>query len=340
MPHKHTRRPGAANTADYNLPPTNLAKPLPAFSGGVPKDGKKTQLKRGQRKPQTNQSVKRKRDAADAVVGGDSGSSSSKGYKSDDTPRAFARLMAFQNTGKRVSGLDDGTEGRKAKKRKIAADQKAAAAEAAPKPKPKPAPKVIAEVEELPKILPGERLADYSARVDRALPMSATLARKGNVKVEGVKERVTKTEKRLKKMYASWREEEARRIEKVEEAAEEEEEAEEERRAKYGENYRAAESVVGGKRKRVIGEEVEEEDPWKVLEERREKRKGLHDVVTAPPTMKVVPRERFKVREGARVEVANVPGKAGSLKRREELGGERRGVIQRYREMMKGKSGL
>ncbi|KAK5721254.1 hypothetical protein LTR17_014716 [Elasticomyces elasticus] len=334
MPHKHTRRPGVANTADYNLPPTNVAKPLPAFSGGVPKDGKKTQLKRGQRKPQTTQAVKRKRDAADVVAV--AGSSSSKGYKSDDTPRAFARLMAFQNTGKRLSGLDDGTEGRKAKKRKIAADQKAAA-EAAPKPKP--APKVIAEVEELPKILPGERLADYSARVDRALPMSATLARKGNVKVEGVKERVTKTEKRLKKMYASWREEEARRKEKVEEAAEEEEEAEEERRAKYGENYRAAESV-GGKRKRVIGEEVEDEDPWLVLEERREKRKGLHDVVTAPPTMKVVPRERFKVKEGAKVEVSNVPGKAGSLKRREELGEARRDVIERYRAMMKGKSGL
>ncbi|KAK4903480.1 hypothetical protein LTR27_000411 [Elasticomyces elasticus] len=331
MPHKHTRRPGAANTADYNLPPTNVAKPLPAFSGGVPKDGKKTQLKRGQRKPQTTQAVKRKREAADVVAGS---SNSSKGYKSDDTPRAFARLMAFQNTGKRQSGLDDGTEGRKAKKRKIVADQKAAA-EAAPKPKP--APKVIAEVEEMPKILPGERLADYSARVDRALPMSATLARKGNVKVEGVKERVTKTEKRLKKMYASWREEEARRIEKVEEAAEEEEEAEEERRAKYGENYRAAE---GGKRKRVIGEEVEEEDPWAVLNERREKRKGLHDVVTEPPTMKVIPKERFKVKEGAKVDVNNVPGKAGSLKRREELGEARRDVIQRYREMMKGKSGL
>ncbi|KAK3632749.1 hypothetical protein LTR56_007146 [Elasticomyces elasticus] len=336
MPHKHTRRPGAAKTADYNLPPTNLAKPLPAFSGGVPKDGKKTQLKRGQRKPQTNQSVKRKREAADVVAG--SSNNSSKGYKSDDTPRAFARLMAFQSTGKRVSGLDDGSGGRKAKKRKVAAAEAKGVVEVAA-PKPVVVKKVVEEVEELPKILPGERLADYSARVDRALPMSATLARKGNVKVEGVKERVTKTEKRLKKMYASWREEEARRIEKVEEAAEEEEEAEEERRAKYGENYRAAESA-GGKRKRVIGEEVEEEDPWKVLEERREKRRGLHDVVTAPPTMKVVPRERFKVKEGARVEVQNVPGKAGSLKRREELGEARRDVIERYRAMMKGKSGL
>ncbi|KAK5684100.1 hypothetical protein LTS10_003964 [Elasticomyces elasticus] len=335
MPHKHTRRPGAANTADYNLPPTNLAKPLPAFPGGVPKDGKKTQLKRGQRKPQTQQSQKRKREAADIVAVGGSSNSSSKGYKSDDTPRAFARLMAFQTTGKRVSGLDDGSGGRKAKKRKVAEEKRVVEAVS----KPVVVKKVVEEVQELPKILPGERLADYSARVDRALPMSATLARKGNVKVEGVKERVTKTEKRLKKMYASWREEEARRKEKVEEAAEEEEEAEEERRAKYGENYRAAESA-GGKRKRVIGEEVEEEDPWKVLEERREKRKGLHDVVTAPPTMKVIPKERFKVKEGAKVDVNNVPGKAGSLKRREELGEARRDVIERYRAMMKGKSGL
>ncbi|KAK3110829.1 hypothetical protein LTR53_014481 [Teratosphaeriaceae sp. CCFEE 6253] len=329
MPHKHTRKrnPNAAN--DYNLAPSTLAKPLPAFSGHT-KDAKKIQLKRGARKPTQpapNASLKRKRTGT-----------VTKDYKEDDTPRAFARLMQFQATGKRPSGLDDDRESHKAaQKRKLAATTSASAATSTAKPEPIAAPKPAPAVE-APKILPGERLSDYNARVDRLYPVSG-LARKGQVKVDGVKERVTKTEKRLKKMYASWREEDARRKEKLEEAAEVEEEEEEEKRMKYGKNYHG----VTGKRRRAVGEVADDggdDDPWAVLHERREKRGGLHDVVQAPPTMKVVPKEKFKVRENAKVEVANVPAAAGSLKRREELGDARRKVIERYREMMKGRSGL
>ena len=60
----------------------------------------------------------------------------------------------------------------------------------------------------------------------------------------------------------------------------------------------------------------------------------MHDVVQAPPVFSVLPKERFKIKSGARVDVANVPNKAGSLKRREDLGGARKGVIARYRQMM------
>lgn len=87
--------------------------------------------------------------------------------------------------------------------------------------------------------------------------------------------------------------------------------------------------------------EKDDEDPWKVLEAKREKPKGLHDVVQAPPELKPV-REKFKTKKmnGAKVDVDNVPGKSGSLARREELGQARKDVIERYRAMMKGKGGI
>ncbi|KAK0334606.1 hypothetical protein LTR57_018316 [Friedmanniomyces endolithicus] len=342
MPHKHTRKRNPNATNDYNLAPSTIAKPLAAFSGAA-KDGKgkgKFQTKKpsqgGQSKSERTPNLKRKRT-----------STATTDYKEDDTPRAFARLMQFQTTGKRPSGLDDERASRKAKKRKTAPDTTPSAAKK-PEPVPTPKPAVPAtDLSTVPKILPGERLADYSARVDQALPVSG-LARKGkHARVEGVKERVTKTEKRLKKMYAAWREEDVRRKEKAEEVQEEEEEAEEERRAKWAEGYRASlvTSTRRGKKQKVIGEadgsdDDGDADPWAVLNSRREKPKGLHDVVLAPPTLKVVPKEKFKVREGARVQVADVPAAAGSLKRREELGEARRDVIERYREIMRGGGGL
>jgi len=237
--------------------------------------------------------------------------------------------MQYHNTKKRPSGLDDGSD-RRGKKRKSNATEKetAVAVPAAP-------------AVEVPKIMPGERLADYSARVDQALPIGG-LARKGKVKVEGIKERRTKTEKRLHKMYDSWREEEARRKEKLEEQQEQEEEEEDERDAEMG--GKPAPLLPDGrkaKRRRMIGEKADDDgDPWAVLKTRRDAPKGLHDVVQAPPSFKAVPKEKFKVRNGAKVDVANIPTAAGSLKRREELSDARRDVIERYRAIMKGSGGL
>ena len=56
------------------------------------------------------------------------------------------------------------------------------------------------------------------------------IVKKGK-KVEGIKERMTKTEKRLKKMYAEWRVEDAKIKEQQEEFEEQQEEAEERRQA-------------------------------------------------------------------------------------------------------------
>ncbi|KAK6393633.1 hypothetical protein LTR65_002505 [Meristemomyces frigidus] len=311
MPHKHTRRKDGPGKSDYNLAPSVIAKPLPAFEKTA-----KTQSK-GKPAEAKRHKLKRKR------VG-------TTDYKEDDTPRAFARMMQFQTSKKRPSGLDDGTS-RKRKKPKTGQTDV---------PAPAPAPPAAAPVKaDVPKIQPGESLADYAARVDQALPMGG-LTRKGKVKVEGIKERRTKTERRMHKMYASWHEEEDRRKEKLEEQQELDEEEEDEKQAEHGGQNLSFPEGRKAKRRRMVGENVDDdEDPWEVLKGRRDAPKGLHDVVQAPPTLRAV-KEKFKVRNGAKVDVANVPAAAGSLKRREELGDARRDVIERYRAMMKGKGGL
>ncbi|KAJ9618929.1 hypothetical protein H2203_008745 [Taxawa tesnikishii (nom. ined.)] len=256
----------------------------------------------------------------------------SSDYKLDDTPKAFARLIQRQSQPKKFSGLDNGEERKSNKKRKRGAD---APSVQQPPPKAESAPVGI------PKILPGEKLSDYSARVDRALPI-AGLARRGKgPAVPGLKERQTKTEKRLHKMYAEWREEDARIKEREEEAREQAEEEEEEKAATYGEEIRQlGPQGKKGKRKRMIGEvNAHEDDPWAELKKKRDAPKGLHDVAQAPPEFKVVPREKFKVKNNAIAHVADVPNAAGSLKRREELGVERKSIIEQYRALMKRNEG-
>ena len=200
-----------------------------------------------------------------------------------------------------------------------------------------------AEAKQIPKIQPGESMAEYSARVDAALPLAGIA--KSARKVAGVADhRVTKHEKRLKRLQAGWREEEARLREKE---AEEDELAEEERdeQALIWEDKTEEPAAPGlrangkkakaAKRKKLVGEvDNHSEDEWEALRKKREQRKGLHDVVSAPPTFTKVPREIFKVKNGAKVNVNNVPNAVGSLRKREELGEERRTIIDTYRELM------
>lgn len=250
-----------------------------------------------------------------------------KDYKEDDTPRAFARLMAQQGGQRLRSGLDDG-EAKKAKKKA----RKVAEAEAT-------ISSAQSDGAEKLKILPGERLDQFAARVNQALPVGG-LSRKGKA-VEGDAPRRTKTEKRLHRMYAEWREQDAKRREREEEFQEEQEEKDEELQTEYGgQPIKLQAEGKKAKRKRMLTEAGDNEDPWAVLKAKRDAPKGLHDVAQAPPELKVVPKEKFKVKDNAKIEVANVPGKSGSLKRREELGEARREVIERYRAMMKGKGGL
>lgn len=317
MPHKHTRRKGdddakyvcrsrvsynADRMTSFDLAPSVIAKPLPTHANA---SRSKTNLK--------NKAIVRRAEE-------------SNGYKHDDTPRAFARLMQFQASKKRQrSGFDDGELSKPSKKKRKAASSQDDLEQA------QEFQHVVQT--EIPKISPGERLADFAARVDQALPVGG-LKTKGRVKIEGLKERQTKKEKKMQKMYAAWREEDARRKEKLEEQKELEEDAEAEMEG-YGDVF------ANSKRKRrKAGDAHGEDDPWAELRAKREERKGLNDVVQAPPSFKAIPKEMFKVRNGAKVQVGNVPTAAGSLKRREELEEARREVIDRYRGMSNSSSGL
>lgn len=344
MPHKHTRKRDADGRKyatvplfflfklltlhSFDLAPHQIAKPLPSFektSKAVQKGKRNEQEQKGKKKEQEQEqeqkqkNLKRKRSAT-------------ANYKGDDTPRAFARLMQLQAGQKPRSGLDDGNDRKSKNKRKTEQPAKDESQQATKTTATDP------RTGEVLKILPGERMSEFAARVNQALPVGG-LSRKGK-HVDGSKERRTKTEKRLHKMYAEWRDEEARRKEKLEELQEQQEEDDEDKMAEFGgQSIHLPSSGRRSKKQRMVGEiDDDDDDPWTVLKTKRTVPKGLHDVVQAPPTMNVVPKEKFKVRNGANVDVANVPGASGmkSLKQREELSEARKEVIERYRAMMKG----
>lgn len=260
----------------------------------------------------------------------------SKAHKDNDTPKAFARLMNFRDTGHGPNGLDnrdDTNKRRKAGQRKSTTSTRDTNPEFRNKDA---APRT-------PKIRPGEKLSDFSTRVDQALPVSG-LAKKGK-KVDGIRDhRITKHEQRLRRMQEAWRKEDKRLREQREEQRELVEEAEAEERDLWEDRIEDVPATKGrkGKRKRILGELLnrkdDADDPWAILQE-REKPIALHDVVQAPPVFKVLPKKRFKIKGGARVDVANVPNKAGSLKRREDLGGMRNDIIAKYRQIMSEKRG-
>lgn len=249
--------------------------------------------------------------------------------------------MAFaKGTKPKRSGLDDGLVKSKKAQKKASQAQKATdtTAEQATKPTP-PQPAI-----ETLKIQPNESLADFRARVDAALPLSGIT--RTSKKLAGVPDhRVTKHERKLKRLQKGWREEEARIREKELEERELAEEEEDEQAALWGETNSppppSGKKGKGKKKRKLVAGEVDNnsEDEFEALKRKREERKGLHDVVSAPPTFTKVPREIFKVRDGAGARVGDVRRDVGSLKRREELGEERRGVVERYREVMAKKRG-
>lgn len=203
-----------------------------------------------------------------------------------------------------------------------------------------PAPKKKEESSiPLPKIMPGEKMSEFSQRVNQMLPITG-LSKKG-VKVEGMKERQTKKEKKMHKMYAEWREQDAKRKEKLEEVKDKAEEDEDDEGLEGLDKEDSLVTpldteVVGKKSKRKRRNGIDDDDPWAALNAKAVRPK-LYDVAQAPPEFKKVPREIFKVKNGARVDVANVPGTSGSLRTREALGDTRKSIIENYRQMMQEK---
>lgn len=315
----------------YDLPPSQIARPLPVVAPKQARQLKEKALKASRKKnrggdtkpaEQQPQGVKRKRGAAEK----------------DDAPRAFKRLMALKDGRKVRDGLDDGQrKGAAAKKGKKSKEGGQHTSDAAKK----------ATDKELPTIRPGERFSEFAKRVDAALPVMGLVNKtaKDGKDPLGLKVVRTRKEKKMHKLYDEWRREEAAIREKRQEEAEEAEDKELEENEKLGVKWRmdmAGNSKKKGKKgkkgpKSVWEADEDDEDPWEELKKKRgEKKIGLHDVVKAPPVFKTVPKQVFKV-GGAAVNVGTIPKSAGSLKRREELQGVREEVVAAYRRMMDGK---
>ena len=256
--------------------------------------------------------------------------------------------MAFQQGIKPKSGLDDGSRQRAPKKQKTtnpATGTNNGAKETSEAVQPEASSTAI------PTILPGERMVDFSARVDAALPLSG-LVSKGNVKLDGVKRQRTRIEKKITRMQDEWREREKRYREKQAEADEDAEieailNGEEGAEAKHiladREQTTTSKRKKGKKGKRRKGSDDSDDDPWAVVTKARKAAEqgstgliGVHDVVQEPPRFAAQPKEKFKVKEGAVVDVSNIPGAAGSLRRREELSDARRNVLQSYKASARG----
>jgi hypothetical protein len=310
----------SANTHSLDLPPTIIARPLSTSKSAASNGIFTSSLSHP---PRANKKRKRK-------------------DETDDTPKAFARLMAFKVGNKLPKGLDDGVRESKNQKKK----RKATAA-AAQDDEAEEGDKIVEEkakvAAQTPTIRPGERMSDFSARVDAALPVGGLINKsaKNGKDPLGLKVGRTKTERRMHRMYDEWREQDRKIKEQREEALElaEEEALDEDGQVRWKvdiEAQNAGKKSRKGRKKKLIGElDDGDDDPWAKLKSARgEAKVGLNDVVQAPPTFKQLPKEKFKVR-GARVEVEDVPRASGSLRRREELGEVRRSVVEGYRAMMK-----
>jgi hypothetical protein len=276
-----------------------------------------------------------------------------KAAQDDDTPKAFRRLMQFQTQGKQAPSKPEAGE---SKKRKRGAEKTDKPGSATRKKTAKTTPTEVTtstadtEPQIKPKILPGEKLSDFVARVDREMPL-AGMKKSGKPAASDIpklrEQRVTKHEKHLLRLQKQWRKEEEEILER--EAAEREE-----REAELGDQLELwkeweAEAGQGKAKKKGAaakrkskgknGDTVNDgPDPWAKLKKKDRLNKPANplEVAEAPPQL-TKPREIFKVRGGAKVDVANVPAAVGSLRRREELASERRNIVEEYRKLMAAK---
>ncbi|PYI21087.1 hypothetical protein BO99DRAFT_401358 [Aspergillus violaceofuscus CBS 115571] len=380
MPHKHKRRQKDADT--YDLPPTRIAKSLPVRDPtatktqktGGPKNHNRKKPGGVARKEQTQTKAATKVSPKNAAAALAATSRAKSAFDDDDTPRAFRRLMqrqqqqtqaAAQKRRKNHGESDDDekeeeevvTTSKSNKKRKRGEGDGGALqqqqqqqqqknkkmATTAPDSEAKDA---TATAVAAPKILPGEKLSDFAARVNREMPLSAMKRSNKPAAAELVnirEHKVTKHEKHLLRLQAMWRKEEAEIVEKERAQREEREEEMDEQlqlwktwEAEAGKRKAKKKGSGNKKRKDGTGEVVDDDpDPWAKLNKRERVNKQLNplDVVQAPPQL-TKPREVFKIRGGARVDVANVPAAVGSLRRREELATERRNIVEEYRRLM------
>ncbi|KAK6505145.1 hypothetical protein TWF481_007066 [Arthrobotrys musiformis] len=230
----------------------------------------------------------------------------------DDTPKAFTRLMAYAATKKRPNGLDE-PKSSTSKKRKRNEETAVAAA-------PQPVEPVKEESKPLT-LLPGEKLSDFSRRVDAAIPVSFKGLQRGDDNPK------------------------LRKKKKVEEKKEDEVDEDTYDFDDNGDllpNHLKPHNHNPHTKQKVKGRKERSPSPFAVLREKRGAvQSSINDVVQAPPSL-VVPKEKLrdKTKPGGGIQGLEVPKASGSLARREMLQEERKGVLERYRALMAAKGGL
>lgn len=301
------------------MPPDRIARSLPTKTKPTKAEKPQTSTTKPKNVPaQDARGTKRKR-----ALHGESVSASTK--VNHDTPRAFRRLMALAS-GKRVrAGLDTGVvETKKQKKQRMAKERtaKAVAAaaaemgaegepdEAAAAPAPAPAPEDAAALT----IRPGERLSEFNARVDAALPLAGIIKKSmpggagGKDPLGLAKTYRTRQERKLHKLYDQWRQDDAKIKEKEAEAREEAEERDAALDETLGVKWRLDfQQASGGKgkasRKRRANDAGggDDDDVWAAFNRKKGAatkstvRAGVHDTVEAPPELTKIDSSKFNL---------------------------------------------
>ena len=207
----------------------------------------------------------------------------------DDTPRNFARLIQFQAGRRLPSGLDDGTSLPRKRKHGPPNSERGLKDGTSPPPQGQKQTLDNSEIAKsidnstqsepqqssypVPTLLPGEKLSDFSARVDQALPLVGLQTKGPSTKGS----KLTKHDRRLQRLQSQWRLEEQRRREKVEALLDEREDEKEEDDLLWYD----VKSATARKKRRKGGED---EDPWASIAARRKgtMQINLQDVVQEP----------------------------------------------------------
>ncbi|KAF4975096.1 hypothetical protein FZEAL_8075 [Fusarium zealandicum] len=305
MPHKHKRKRGN-DEAEFNLPPSQRARPLPVVSKNANKDDAKKTTKVTSKNPPKKgaKDLPDNKDAAPKVKKG------KKGRQEHDAPRAFRRLMSVAQGRKVRSGLDNGDGGKAAAK----------------------------EASEKLKIRPGEDMRAFAQRVDASLPVAGltkkTAIKDGKDEV-GLKVFRTRKERNMHKLYEQWRVEEQKIQDKREEEADEAigRELDEDPSGTTALAQAQLNEATAKSTRRKRGKV--DDDPWAELKKKRAEAKiSLHEQAQAPPELNKNTSRQLKIASGdATADVGNIPKSAGSLKRREELQEVRADVMDAYRKI-------
>ncbi|KAF3260331.1 hypothetical protein TWF217_004905 [Orbilia oligospora] len=257
----------------------------------------------------------------------------------DDTPKAFTRLMAYAATGKRPNGLDEPktkpTSTSKKRKRLDPTSESNTVGTSTTVdtlPESEPSTTTAPEPSKPLTLLPGEKLSDFSRRVDAAIPVSFKGLQRGE---DNPKNR------KLKKKKAAEEAEAAAAEEITEDSYDFDDNGDPlpNHLKPHNHNPHTKQQVnktTKGKRK------DRSPSPFAVLREKRGAvQSSINDVVQAPPSL-TVPKEKLrdKTKGGVRgIQGLEVPKASGSLARREMLQEERKGVVERYRALMAARSG-